>query len=136
MLKKTPGNLEEDSGECWRRFRGKFEKIPENVLEDSGKCWKRFREILKKIPGNVRRDFGGCSRRFRGMLKKNSGNINLDLFCKILLIFYQTRYWLLHITNLQHLNTVFLPPFSFSISFSCRENGVITVRKCRGIKKL
>ena len=130
MFTRIPGNLLEESGECCNF------NILGNVEEDSGESWRRFWGMLKKIPGKVRKDSGECSRRFREMLKKISGNINLDLFCKILLIFYQTRYWLLHITNLQHLNTVFLPPFSFSISFSCRENGVITVRKCRGIKKL
>ena len=67
MLKKIPGNVLEDSGECSKRFRGMFPKILDNVPEDSGEC----------------------SRRFRGMLKKIPGNLNLDLFCEILLIFYQ-----------------------------------------------
>ena len=65
MLKKIPGNVLEDSGECSKRFRGMFPKILDNVPEDSGEC----------------------SRRFRGMLKKIPGNLNLDLFCEILLIF-------------------------------------------------
>ena len=65
MFLKIPGNVEEDSGECFQRFRGMFPKIPENVPEDSSKC----------------------SRRFQGMLKKIPGNLNLDLFCEILLIF-------------------------------------------------
>ena len=34
MLKKIPGNVSEDSGECFRRFRGMFPKIPGNVEED------------------------------------------------------------------------------------------------------
>ena len=62
MLKKIPRNIEEDSGECSRGFRGMFEKIPGNVPEDSGKCSRRFREMFKKIPGNL----------------------NLDLLCEIL----------------------------------------------------
>ena len=66
-----------------------FEEIPGNVQEHSGECSKRFGGMLKKIPGNVREDSRECSRRFRGMLKKISGNLNLDLFCEILLIFYQ-----------------------------------------------
>ena len=45
--------------------------------------------MFQKIPGNVREDSGECSRRFRGMLKKILSNLNLDLFCEILLIFYQ-----------------------------------------------
>ena len=45
--------------------------------------------MFKKIPGNVQRDSGECSRGFPGMLNKISGNLNLDLFCEILLIFYQ-----------------------------------------------
>ena len=31
-----PGNVEEDSGECSKRFRGMFLKIPGNDCEDSG----------------------------------------------------------------------------------------------------
>ena len=49
MLKKIPGNVLEDSGECFKRFRGMFEKIPGNVPEDSGECWQRFSRMLKKI---------------------------------------------------------------------------------------
>ena len=45
--------------------------------------------MLKKIPGNVQRDSEECSTRFQGMLQKILGNPNLDLFCEILLIFYQ-----------------------------------------------
>ena len=67
MFKRIPGNVEEDSGECSRRFWGMFKNIPGNVQEDSGKCFRRFRGMFEKIPGNL----------------------NLDLFCEILLIFYQ-----------------------------------------------
>ena len=49
MLKKIPGNVQEDSEECRRRFRGMFRRIPGNVRKDSGECSKRFRGILKKI---------------------------------------------------------------------------------------
>ena len=59
-----PWNVEEDSRECWRRFRGMLKKIPGNVSEDSGKCLKRFRGMFEKILGNVRGDSGECSRRF------------------------------------------------------------------------
>ena len=38
------GNVEEDSGEFSRRFRGMFEKISGNVFEDSGES--KFRFIL------------------------------------------------------------------------------------------
>ena len=122
--------------------------IPGNALEDSGECSRRFRVMLKKIPGNVEKDSGKCSRRFRGMFNKIPGNLNLDLFCEILLIFYQILqsncvktkeyflcYYLLLITNLLRLNTVFLPPFSFLFSFSCRGKGVITVHR-RNFKNL
>ena len=47
------------------------------------------REMFTRIPGNVPDDSGECSRRFQGMLMKISGNLNLDLFCEMLLIFYQ-----------------------------------------------
>ena len=45
MLKKIPGNVQQDSEECSRgfqecskRFGGMFEEIPGNVQEDSGEC--------------------------------------------------------------------------------------------------
>ena len=149
MFNNIPGNVQEDSGECSRRFRGMFEKILGNVQKDSGECSRRFRGMFEKIPGNVQKDSGECSKRFRGMFQKIPGNLNLDLFCEILLIFYQILqlndvktkeyflcYYLLLITNLLRLGTVFLPPFSFLFSFSCRGKGVITVHMCRGIKKL
>ena len=83
MFTRIPGNLLEDSGECY------YFNIPGNVPKDSGECSNRFREMFEEFPGNAREDSGECSRRFRGMLKKISGNLNLDLFCEILLIFYQ-----------------------------------------------
>ena len=82
MLRKIPGNVEEDSEECWRRFLGMFQKILGNVQEDSGKC-------SRGCSGNVQEYSGECSKRFWGMFKKIPGNLNLDLFCEILLIFYQ-----------------------------------------------
>ena len=66
-----------------RGTRGMFTKIPGNLLEDSGECCYFI------IPGNVEEDSGECSRRFRGMFERIPGNLNLDLFCEILLIFYQ-----------------------------------------------
>ena len=141
------GECSKDSGECSTRFRGMLNKIPGNVPKDSGECSKRFRGMFKKIPGNAQKDSGECSKRFRGMFEKIPGNLNLDLFCEILLIFYQILqlngvktkeyflcYNLLLITNLLRLDTVFLPPFSFLFSFSCRGKGVINVHRCRGIK--
>ena len=67
MLKKIPGNVQEHSGECLKRFRGMLVKIPGNVQEDSGECLKILR--------NVRKDSGECSRRFREMFKKVPGNV-------------------------------------------------------------
>ena len=64
MLKKIPGNVPKDSGECSKRFRGMLNKIPGNVRKDSGECSKRFRGMLKKIPGNVRKDSGESKFRF------------------------------------------------------------------------
>ena len=45
MFKKIPGNVQEDSRECSRRFRGVFKKIP---------------GMFKKIRGNVSKDSGEC----------------------------------------------------------------------------
>ena len=73
-----PGNVEEDSGECFRRFRGMFEKIPENVQKDSGECFRRFWGMFEKIPGNVSEDSRECSKRFRGMFPKIPGNVEED----------------------------------------------------------
>ena len=67
MLKKIPWDVEEDYGECSRRFGEMFKKIPGNVRKDSGECSKRFLGMFKKIPGNAREDFGKCSGRFRGI---------------------------------------------------------------------
>ena len=143
MFEKISENVPEDSGEYSKRFRGMFEEIPGNVEEDSRECSRRFRGMFEKVPGNVQEDSGECSKRFRGMFKKIPGNLNLDLFCAILLQLnsdktkeYFLRYYLLLLTNLVRLNTIFLPPFSFLISFSCRGKGVITVRRCSGVKKL
>ena len=49
MLKKIPGNVLQDLGECSRRFRGMFEEIPGNSQEDSGECWIRFKSMLAKF---------------------------------------------------------------------------------------
>ena len=72
------GNVEEDSGESWRRFWGMLKKIPGKVRKDSGECSRRFREMLKKIPGNVEEDSGECSKRFRGMFQKIPGNVKKE----------------------------------------------------------
>ena len=80
-----PGNAQQDSGECSKRFRGMLKKIPGNVPKDSGECSKRFRGMFQKIPGNARKDSGECSERFRGMferfrgmLEKIPGNVQKD----------------------------------------------------------
>ena len=142
----TGGGMRKDSGECSWRFPGTFKRIPRNVWKKSEECSKRFLGMFKKIPVNVQEDSGECSKRFRWMFIKIPGNLNLDLFCKIFLIFYQI---LLLLTLQQNkgifstpliatllLATVFLPHFSFLFSFSCRGKGVITVLKGWGIKKL
>ena len=41
-----------------------FEKIPVNVQDDFGECSKRFGEMFKKIPGNVQEDSGESKFRF------------------------------------------------------------------------
>ena len=83
IFTRIPGNLLEDSGECY------CFNIPGNVRRDSGECSRRFRGMFEEIPENVEEDSGECSRRFRGILKKISANVNLKFFCEILLIFYQ-----------------------------------------------
>ena len=37
--------------------------IPGNVEEDSAKCSKRFGGVFKKIPGNIDKDSRECSKR-------------------------------------------------------------------------
>ena len=50
MFTRVPGNLIEDSGECY------YFSIPENVQEHSGECSSRFWGMFKKIPGNAQED--------------------------------------------------------------------------------
>ena len=69
MFTKIPGNLLEDSGECY------YFNIPGNVEEDSGECSRTFRGMLVKIPGNAQEDSGECSKRFREMFKRIPGNV-------------------------------------------------------------
>ena len=57
MFTKIPENLFEDSEECC------YFIIPGNVEEYSGECSKRFRGIFKEIPGNVGKDSRKCSKR-------------------------------------------------------------------------
>ena len=52
MFTRIPGNLLEDSGECY------YFNIPGNVEEDSGECSERFRGTFEEIPGNVPEDYG------------------------------------------------------------------------------
>ena len=72
MFTRIPGNLLEDSGECY------YFNIPGNVEEDSGQCSKKFWGMFRKIPGNVSEDSGECFRRFRGMFPKIPGNVEED----------------------------------------------------------
>ena len=78
------------------------------------------------------------------MLEKIPGNLTLDLFCEISFIFHQIlqltcdrrkecflRYYLLLITNLLRLNTVFLPPFFLSLSFLLSRKGCNYWAPCR-----
>ena len=89
MFTRIPGNLLEDSGECY------YFNIPENVPKDSGECSKRFRGMLKKIPGNVREDPGEYSRRFREMFEKILGNAQEDFGeSKFRFILYNLAYFL------------------------------------------
>ena len=81
MLKKIPGNVQEDSGEFLRRVRGIIEKIPANDPEESGECLKRcffehspeslgiFPEIFFTIPRNLLEHSSESSSTFPGMLK-------------------------------------------------------------------
>ena len=64
MFTRIPGNLLEDSGECY------YFNIPGNVPEYSGKCRRRFRGMFKRIPGNSQEDSGECWQRFSRILKK------------------------------------------------------------------
>ena len=70
MFQRIPGNIEQHSGECSRRFWGMFQRISENVEEDSGGCSRGFRGIFHKIAGNFRKDSGECSKRFGRIFKK------------------------------------------------------------------
>ena len=130
MFTRIPGNLLKDSGECV------YFNIPGNVRRDSGECSRRFRGMFKEILGNVKEDFGESKFRFRFILwnlayfLSNSAikmRKNKRIFSALLITTY---------TNLLRLNTIFLPPFSIPFSFSCQGKGVITVHRCRGIKKL
>ena len=52
MFTRILGNLLQDSGECC------YFIIPGNVEGDSGECFRRFRGMIPKIPGNDRKDSG------------------------------------------------------------------------------
>ena len=69
MFTRIPGNLLEDSGECY------YFNIPGNVPEDSGECSRRLRGdsrectrkfwgMFERIPGNAQEDFGESKFRF------------------------------------------------------------------------
>ena len=83
MFTRIPRDLLDDSGECCYFIN------PGNVEEDFWECSRRFRGMFKKISGNDQEVSGECSRRFRRMFERIPGNLNLDLFCEILLIFFQ-----------------------------------------------
>ena len=129
---KIPGNVEEDSGECSKRFWGMFRKIPGNVRKDSGECLRKFQETLEKIPGNVREGSGESNFRFilwnLAYFLSNSAiklRQNKRIFPTLLLTTYN-----------QSPTFKYCFSFTFFLSFPCRGKNVITVRRCRGIKKL
>ena len=65
MFTRIPGNLLEDSGECFHcSIPGNVREDSGDVPEDSGKCSSRFRGMLKQIPGNVQKDSGESKFRF------------------------------------------------------------------------
>ena len=67
ISQRIPGNVEEDSGECSKRFWEMFEEIPGNVRKGSSEYSKRFRGKLGKIPGNVGKDSRECSKRLNAL---------------------------------------------------------------------
>ena len=71
MFTRIPGNLLEDSGECYHF------NIPGNVPKDSGECLRRSRGMFKKIPGNAQEDFGEL--RDLKNTRHRVGTINLKL---------------------------------------------------------
>ena len=75
MLKKIPGNVQEDSGEYPKRFRGMFEKIPGNVRRDSGECSRKFQGMFKRILGNAQEDSGECWNIERFIMQLNENRI-------------------------------------------------------------
>ena len=72
MFTRIPDKLLENSEECY------YFNIPGNVEEDSGECSKRFRGMLVKNPGNVSKVSVECSRKFRGILAKILQNAQKD----------------------------------------------------------
>ena len=156
IFTRIPGNLLEDSGKCWRRFWGMLKKIPGNGPEDSWECSRRFRKMFKRTPGNVQEDSGKCpkksgkcSRGFWGMSKKISGNAQEDFGkSKFRFIFYQIlqlncektkeyflRYYLLRITNLLRLNTVFFCSFFYPLFFLLSKKGCNYCAQVQGYQK-
>ena len=67
-----PGNIQEDSAACSRRFRDMLKNIPENAQEDSGKYLKKFHRMFEKIPEKVQEDFRKFSSEFWEMLTISS----------------------------------------------------------------
>ena len=53
MFGKILGNVQENSGEYSRIFRGMLTKIPGNANKDSGECSRKFRVMFRKIAGNA-----------------------------------------------------------------------------------
>ena len=61
MFTRISGNLLEDSGERY------YFNFPGNVEEYSGECSKRFRRMLVKIPGNVGKGSRKYSKRLNAL---------------------------------------------------------------------
>ena len=53
-----PGNNQEDSGECSRRFKWILSKLLGDVVKDFREDSGRFWEMFKRIPENVQEDCG------------------------------------------------------------------------------
>ena len=130
MFKNIPENVSKDFMECSRRFQRIFKKIPGNIWKDSGECSKRFWGMFEKIPSNVQKDSGEFKFRFIlwnfAYFSANSTiklRQNKGMFSTLLLTAY------LLITNL--LAQIL---FSSTFFFLFSRKGVITARKCRGIK--
>ena len=139
MLLKIPGNAQEDSGECSWRYREMLLKIAGKVAKDYGECSRGFQGMFGKILGNVQEDSKGSKFRliswnFDVELPQNNGKKQLLSNSSKENIFFTSTY-----NESSELNYYFsyLTTFCFPfLSFLCWGKRVISVRRCKGIKKL